>query len=229
MHIIIVTQYKRKLLIFTFILAAWLLLFMFGSFLIEKTLLFNITINSCVEFSYPYSIVVDNILVSDSYSDQAVLSSFSPSRPRARQFTNYESLEGKFSFKYPSAFVIQTNTFAGGDILYHIDFHDRQDSAHGFVQVWNLTSDLGEFLEQSKETSQNTYNYFKTERIKLNGIKGYYWDYDVLTQDGFYKGSEIFLEQGKKMYRLSYFVPENLWNEKQSELFWNMAKSFTIK
>lgn len=229
MHIIIITNYRRKLMIFAFIAAAWLLLFMLGSFLIDNTLLFNITVDSCVEFSYPYGIVVDNILVSNSYADRNALSTFSTSRPQTGQFINYESLEGKFSFNYPSAFVIKSGIFTGGDILYHIDFHDRQDSAHGFVQVWNLPGELGEFLEKSKETSQQTYKYFKSDNIELNGVKGYIWDYSVLTQNGFYKGSEIFLKQNGRMYRLSYFLPEEQWNDKQSELFWNMAKSFKIK
>lgn len=229
MHIIIVTNYRRKLKIIAFITAVWILLFMLGSFLIDNTLLFNITVDSSVEFSYPYSIVVDNILVSNSYVGRNALSSFSPSRPQAEQFYNYESLEGKFSFDYPSAFVIKAGAFSGGDILYHIDFHDRQDTVHGFVQVWNLTSELGEFLKKSKEASQKTYKYFKSNNININGVKGFLWDYSVLTPDGYYKGSEIFLSQNGQMYRLSYFLREEQWDENQSELFWNMAKSFKIK
>lgn len=229
MHIIIITNYKRKLKIFAYIAAVWILLFMLGSFLIDNTLLFNITIDSSVEFSYPYSIIIDNILVSSSCDDRNALYSFAPSRPQAEQFINYESLEGKFSFDYPSAFVLKAGTFTGGDILYHIDFHDRSDSAHGFVQVWNLTGELGEFLEKSKAASNKTYSYFKSNAIKINGVKGFLWDYSVLTQDGFYKGIEIFLNQNGRMYRLSYFLPEGQWDEKQSELFWNMAKSFKIK
>ena len=229
MQIIIVTHYRRKLLILASIMIGWFLLFMFGSFLIDRTLLFNINIDSCIEFSYPYSIVVDNILVKNSYADRNILSSFSPFRPQTGQFINYESLEGKFNFDYPSAFVLQAGEFTGGDILYHIDFHDRQDAAHGFVQVWSLPGELGEFLEKSKEASQQTYKYFKSNSIEVNGVKGFLWDYDVLTQNGYYKGSEIFLKKDGRMYRLSYFLPENQWDSKQSELFWNMVKSFKIK
>ena len=228
--LIIITNFKRKITILAFITAAWLLLFMLGSFLIDHTLLFNITVDSCVEFSYPYNIVVDNILISNSSSvSKNAVYTFSTSRPHARQFTNYESLEGKFSFDYPSAFVINEATFTGGDILYHIDFHDRQDTAHGFVQVWNLPGDLGEFLKMSKETSLKTFKYFKSSPIELNGVKGFLWDYSVLTQNGYYKGVEIFLKQNERMYRLSYFLPEDQWNDIQSELFWNMAKSFKVK
>ena len=227
--LIIITDYKRKLLLVAIVAAVWMLFFIFGSFLIDNTLFFNITVDSCVEFSYPYDIVVDNVFVRDTHADQGSLSTFCTSRPRTAKFINYESLEGNFSFKYPSAFILNSSSFTGGDILYHIDFHDRDDSAHGFVQVWNLKEDLYDFLEKSKEASQQTYKYFKTDRIKLNEVEGFLWDYSVLTQDGFYKGSEIFFKQNGLMYRMSYFIPEEQWDEKQSQLFWSMAKSFKVK
>ena len=229
MHIIIVTNYRQKLLIFALIAALWTLLFIFGSYLINHTMLFNITVNSYLEFSYPYDIIVENVLVSNTDSEHTVLSSFSPTHPQVSHFINYESLEGKFSFDYPSAFVISKSTFTGSDILYHIDFHDRQDSAHGFVQVWKLTDGLEEFLKKSKESSAQAYKFFKTSKIELNGVKGFLWDYAVLTQNGYYKGTEVFLEQDDRMYRLSYFLPESQWDKNHSELFWNMAKSLKIK
>ncbi|MEN6314247.1 MAG: PsbP-related protein [Clostridiaceae bacterium] len=229
MHIIIIPNYRRKLLISMSAAVIWILLFIFGSYLIDHTMLFHITINSCLEFSCPYDIIIENVLVSYTDPQHEIRASFSPAYPRVGHFINYESLEGKFSFNYPSAFLISEETFTGGDILYHIDFRDRQDSAHGFIQVWKLTDPLEEFLKKSKETSQETYKYFKTSDIELNGVKGYLWDYAVLTQNGYYKGMEVFLEQDERMYRLSYFLPESKWNNKQSELFWIMAKSFKIK
>lgn len=229
MHIIIVTNYRRKLLIALSAAAMWAMLFMFGSYLIDHAALFKITVNSCFEFSYPYDITIENVLVSYADLRHEIRASFSPAYPQVGHFVNYESLEGKFSFDYPSAFIISEETFTGGDILYHIDFRHRQDSAHGFIQVWKLAGPLKEFLEKSRETSRKTYKYFKTSNIELNGVQGYQWDYAVLTQNGLYKGMEVFLEQNERMYRLSYFVPESKWDKKQSELFQIMAKSFKIK
>lgn len=228
MHFIVVLNYRRKLLISTLIAVVWILLFIFGSYLINHTMLFNITVNSCLEFSYPYEIIIENVLVSSVDSEQDIRASFSPAYPRVMHFINYDSLEGKFGFMYPSTFEISEETFTGGDILYHIDFHDRQDTAHGLVQVWKLTDPLKDFLEKSKKTSQKTYKYFKTSNIELNGVKGFLWDYAVLTQNGYYKGLEVFLDKNERMYRLSYFLPESKWNNKQSELFWKMAKSIKI-
>lgn len=209
--------------------AIWLSLFMLGSFLIENKLQFNISVDSIVSFSYPYGIVVDQIMSNNSYSDRNVIASFLPTGPRIGKFINYESLEGKFSFNYPSAFILQKAAFTGGDILYHIDFHDRDGFSHGFVQVWNLPGELKEFLDKSKETSSQNFKHFKTGDIMINGVKSILWDYVVLTENGYFKGMEVFLKQDGKMYRISYFLPEDKWDEKQSEIFWNMAKSLKIQ
>ena len=228
-HILIVTDVKRKLIGFVAMAAIWFSLFMLGSSLIENKLQYSISVDSVISFSYPHRIVVDQIMSNNSYSDRNVIASFLSNGPRVEKFINYESLEGKFSFDYPSAFIIRKAAFTGGDILYHIDFHDRDGSSHGFVQVWNFPGGLKEFLDKSKETSSQNFNYFKTGDIEINGIKGILWDYAVLTQNGYFKGMEVFFKQGGRMYRLSYFLPEDKWDEKQSEIFWNMAESLKIQ
>lgn len=229
MQIIIVTDYKKKLKMLAFLMTVWLLLFILGGYIIDNVLLYNITVGSFVEFSYPDSIVVDNVMAKSTLTDSKVITSFAPIRPRTGQFTNYKSLEGNFSFDYPSAFEISEETFEGGEILYHIGFHDKQNISHGFVQVWRLNEKLDEFLKKSMNSSQNKFKYFNSENIELNGEKGYYWDYSVSTQDGYYKGSEIFLSNDGRMYRMSYFMPEDNWDENQSEIFWKMARSFRIR
>lgn len=229
MRLIVIVNYKKKLKMLAIITACWLLLFMLGSFLIEHLFLFHITIDSFIEFSYPYGLQVDNILIKNTQTDQPAFSSDRLTRHQVQQFSSYKSLEGKFSFDYPTAFELKAESFAGGDILYHIDFKDKEDVAHGFVQVWNLSEDLGDFLKKSLDYSQKTYKYFNTDSIKVNGVKGYLWDYSVNTENGYYKGSEVFLKKGDQMYRLSYFVPENKWKNNHSEIFSKMIQSFEIK
>lgn len=229
MQIVFVKNYKNKLRWLAVIIAVWLLFFNLGSYIIENELLLHISVDSSFEFSYPYSINLNNVLSKDTLQSQNVITSFFPSHPRISQFINYESAEGNFSFVYPSAFIINEKTFAGGEILYHIDFHDNQNVAHGFVQVWNFTEDLGTFLEKSKDSSQQEYKYFFSNIIEINKMKGFSWDYSVAVGNNYYRGMEIFLMKEGRMYRMSYFVPENKWDEKQFKLFWKMAKSLKAR
>lgn len=228
MQIVILTNYKKKLRWLAVIIVVWLLFFNFGSYIIENELLLHITIGSSLEFSYPYSITVNNVFSRGTPPRESVISSFFSSQPQINQFIKYKSIEGNFSFNYPSAFVIDEKTFAGGEILYHVDFHDNQNIAHGFLQVWNFNETLGTFLEKSKDASQQKYKYFMSDIIEINDMKGYSWDYVVSVGDTFYKGMEVFLMKDNLMYRMSYFIPENKWNKKQSRLFWKMVKSLKV-
>lgn len=228
MRIIIITNYKRKAFLLASIIFFQVLMFYTGNYLLKNSLLLNITIDNCMEFSYPLDMEIEDILISENAGDGSIQSSAPFTRPVARQFANYKSLQGKFSFDYPSAFVLVPQEFSGTDILYHIDFHSKADSDRGFVQVWNMPGPLDKFLESARETSQQTYGYFKSGSIKVNGVPGYYWDYSVLADGIYYKGSEVFLKKEGRMYRISYFVPEADWNEQHSELFGNIVKSFKI-
>ena len=226
--IVYVKNYKRKLILFSGILVLWICMFFTADFLINNNLLFNITINNCLEFSYPYGMVVDNILVSENATEKSIQSGYFFSRPATQEFSNYKSLEGKFSFDYPTAFTIKPQQFSGSEILYHIDFRNKEGTTHGFVQVWNMPVPLDEFLKNSKAVSQQKYIYFKSNYLKVNNIPGYFWDYVVLANNVYFKGNEVFLKDKDLMYRISYFMPETDWNDDQSELFWNMVKSFKI-
>ncbi len=146
---------------------------------------------------------------------------------RLVEYSTYESPEGGFSFNYPSTFTPTPRSLSGNDIPYHVDLRDTSGPGYGFVQIWNLSMPLAEFLEKSKAASQLKYKYFSSRKMKVNGFTGYYWDYSVLSSNNiYYKGNEIFLEGKNQMYRISYFVPENQWNEAQKEIFTSMVKSF---
>lgn len=144
-------------------------------------------------------------------------------------YVSYKSADGKFSFMYPSSFLIERKNFLGDEILYHIDFHDKYRVLIGFMQVWNLKDSLEEFLENSKAASRLDYTYFVSKPIIIDKTFGYFWDYVVINSERKYiKGSEVFLEKHNKMYRISYFVPENLWDKRQSEIFNNIIYSLKI-
>ncbi len=227
MYIIYVKNYKKRLCLFLLVLALWIVLFFLSGFILENSLLFNVTINDCLEFSYPVAFDVNNIYVNDKLPLDTVQTSSSFKKALRENFSSYKNLNGRFSFSYPSAFVLNQENFSGGEILYHIDFHDKTAIHRGFVQVWDLPYPLEEFLENSKSASLQTFKYFSSKKITVNGLEGYFWDYSSSGGNGkYYKSSEVFLKKGQRMYRISYFVPEDLWNDEQEKIFWHMVSSF---
>lgn len=206
----------------------WVSMFMLSNFLMHNTMALQVTINDYLTFSYPFNLQVVNVYYNEHLDTNAIQTNTNFKKPLTQKFTNYNSVKGHFSFQYPSAFSLNEQDFVGSEILYHIDFADRsQTNAHGFVQVWNLPYNLKDFLERSKTTSSQNYEYFQSTPIKVNNNPGYLWDYAVIGKDGKNtKASEVFFKKDNRMYRISYFVPEGLWNKTQSDVFWKMVSSF---
>lgn len=226
MVIVFVSNIRKKGLIILAIVSFWISMFLLADFFFHNSLTVRITINRYLEFSCPSDIQVNSVLVNGRLPDAAVETSSMGTKLQTGDFSSYKSLQGKFSFEYPSAFTINPMEFEDSEVLYHIDFHDREHIVHGFVQVWQMPYPLSQFLQNSKNTSQLTYKDFKESRIKVNDLPGYLWDYIVLGSDSrYYKGMEAFLEKGGQMYRVSVFAPEDQWDEKLSETFWRIVKS----
>ncbi len=229
LYILHISCYKKKLRMVALFAVLWFLLFTLGCYLLENIMLFSVSINSSAAFYYPYEIVAESIMTSSEAEKDSIITVFSLARPHIAKFSSYKSLEENFSFDYPTAFIIDNASKLGGEILYHVNFRDRSSTAYGFVQVWKMNAELEDFLRNSKETSNSIYKYFKTNKVTINEVNGIIWDYSLLKSDTYYKGSELFLKKDDRMYRLSYFVPENKWNRKHAKLFKSMAKSFRIK
>jgi hypothetical protein len=229
MKVLYITNIKRRLIRITLMSLIWLLLFIAGSSMFEHIMLFRICIEPYVEFSYPYGLTVEKIMFNQRYADPEAITAFSPSVPGTEQFTSYESVSGDFSFDYPSVFQLETLDFQGGEILYHIAFKDKENVAQGFVQVWTLEEDLETFLERSIAASHTVYKYFNVIKKESNGREGILWDYSAVVGNGYIKGSEFFVKSGERMYRLSFFVPEEKWDKRQKYIFENMLKSLKIK
>jgi hypothetical protein len=229
LHIIYIKRYKRRLLFVASIFLLWLLMFLISNLITNHNLIFNITIHDYFSFSYPYQLEVDNIYINNRLSTKSTMAFSSFKRPHTQSFSSYKSLQGKFSFNYPTSFNLNQQDFLGSDILYHINFNSKTSSGHGFVQVWNQPYPLKDFLDSSKNVSQLNYKSFTSKPVTVNGLPGYYWDYSIFDKNGqIIKSSEVFLKKNDKMYRISYFIPENLWNENQANLFWNIVNSFKV-
>ncbi len=229
MHVIFIENYKKKAILSGVILAGWIVFFSIFGVLLNSNLLYNVTIDNFLKFSYPLGFDVDNIYINEQYSSNIIETSLLFNKPNMQKFSNFTSIEGKFSFEYPSIFSLNQQEFSGSEILYHIDFNSKQNSINGFVQVWNLPYSLEDFLTKSKSTSQLNFKYFNSNPVKVNGIEGFYWDYSFLSSSGnYFKGNEVFLQKDKRMYRISYFIPEELWTKEQEEIFKGIVYSFKV-
>lgn len=227
MFVIYVKNYKKKLILFSGITVLWVLMFLLGNFLMHNSLILNVTIDNYLTFSYPIEYEVDNIYINEQYIANTIETNSSLKKPLTMKFSSFKSLEGKFGFDYPSTYVLIPQDLGGGEILYHIDYRNKAGTARGFVQVWDLPYSLEEFLEKSEAGAQQNFKYFNTKVINVNSSKGYFWDYVILGSDSrATKGSEVFFEKDGRMYRISYFVPESLWNKTQSNIFWSIVNSF---
>ena len=230
MFVIIVKNPRVKILMALMVIGLWVVMFAASNALFNKGLFFNITIDDCLTFSYPLRFKINNVFVGNEMASEVIETGFSLKKPLSRKLKNFRIPEGKFSFLYPSSFTLSRKDFEGSDILYHIDFEDSTTASHGFVQVWEMPYPLEDFLEASKASFAQSYKFFNTKSIQVNGIPGYYWDYSVLGNDGkYYKGSEVFLKKDERMYRISYFLPENQWNKAQSDTFQNIVNSFKVE
>lgn len=227
LRIIFIKNYRRKAVILSAILLFCVIAVAAASITIRSNLLYNVTINNYLSFSYPFSMDLDNIFVNEQIGDNPIQTSMAINKPALEKFTDFTSLEGKFSFSYPSMFVLSQQFFTGSEILYHIDFHDKNGSSYGFVQVWNMPYPLDDFLNKSISTSQQNYKFFNMKPVTINGLEGFIWDYAFAAPNGeYYKGNEAFFKKDEKMYRISYFMPEAKWNSKQEDIFWKMVNSF---
>lgn len=220
------TNYRKKLALLGALLILWIGMFFVSDFFIGHSMVFNITVNNFLSFSYPNSIQINDIYVSEQLKESEILTNSSFRKPLAQNFTNYHSLSGKFSFAYPSAFVLQEKNFGGSDVLYHIDFTNSTNHAHGFVQVWNMPYSLKEFLDASKSTSLMDFKSFVSKEVEIDNSPGYLWDYVIRNGNNYYKGMEVFFKKDSHMYRISYFLPEEFWNDAQSKIFWDIVHSF---
>jgi hypothetical protein len=230
LYIIFISNYKRKLVYLFAIIGLWILLFFLTGLFLNNSLTMKVTIENYLSFSCPVKYDIDSVYVNEKIKESSIETANNFKKPRAEKFSTYESIEGGFSFKYPSAFSLNEEEFEGSEILYHVGFKNKTNTCHGFVQVWNLPYTLKEFLAKSKSASEQKYKQFEEKEVLVNSIPGIFWDYTVITQDNkSFKGNEVFLKKDDKMYRISYFVPENLWNKKESKLFESIVFSFKIK
>ncbi len=225
MNIIIISNYKRKLLIIFTVVTLWILFIIAAGHLYYSKVQYTLYINSNVSLSYPSTISIKSVY--SKYSDSAPY--IQASNTNYKNFIEFKSQEEGFEFSYPSIFKLNQQSFPGSEILYHIDFQNKEDRKfYGFVQVWNMPQTLEQFLEASKEAATTEFINFTSKKVKVNGLNGYFWEYTVDSADEKYKALEVFLAKGSRFYRISYYMPEKDYGKNDYDMFWRMVESFKI-
>jgi len=203
----------------------WIFIIAGTGLLIDETVKYTITVNSHLSFSYPATFNISNVYSKADNPAPYLLAS----NNNYKNFIDSKSIDDGFEFSYPSVFEINKKNFPGSEILYHIDFQNKQErKKSGFVQVWSLPYSLEKFLEDSKKSAMVDFINFSSKKIKVNNLEGYFWEYTNKGTSGNYKALEVFLSKNSKLYRISYFIPEKEYNNDEYDMFWKMVKSLKV-
>lgn len=155
------------------------------------------------------------------------------SRVSRQLFEAYNVMDNTFRFELPDTWSTHEVSFTGGEILYHLNFTSRDRKIHGFVQVWELSEPLKQFVEKSKKSAAGVvdFKYFDIKEIMVDNKKGYLIDYSRANQKGEYnRAYEAFIEGfSNRVYRLSFFVPEKEWRDYYKILFDRIIRLIKIR
>lgn len=225
MSFIKVTNLKKKLLVSLSIILFWALLIIGTGYVLNYTVKYSVIINSDLRFSYPSGVSISDIYSRKNNSSPYIQSS----NNNFKSFIDIKSVDQGFEFSYPSIFKADKQNFPGSEILYHIALQNKQDkSKSGFVQVWNLPYSLEKFLEESKQSAMMDITNFSSSKINVNNLNGYFWKYTIKKAPENYEALEVFLMKNSKLYRISYFLPQSKFNDKEYNLYWGIVKSLKV-
>ncbi|NMB34307.1 MAG: hypothetical protein GX992_08825 [Clostridium sp.] len=229
MYVIYVKNYKRRFFYLSIIITLWVALFLLTETFINTNHNTKMSIKNQFSFSCPGKYCIEDIYINETINDSFIQANVSLKSAVTKRFSAYKSGDSKFSFKYPSAFSINEYKFGGGEILYHVTFKDKVNPSHGFVQVWELPYDLNEFLEDSISHFGEQISNFSSSPVIVDHSPGIYWNYVITTEKGEnFRGCEAFFKKKGRMYRISYFVPEHLWNKNEEKIYKKIVSSFKV-
>lgn len=148
-------------------------------------------------------------------------------------FEAYNVMDNTFHFELPDSWNVHEASFAGGEVLYHLNFISKDKKIFGFVQVWNISEPLEQFIQKSKNAAVGVidFKYYDVKEIIADNKRGYLISYSRANQKGEYnKAYEAFIEgYSNRVYRLSFFVPEKEWKDYYRILFDRIIRLVTIR
>lgn len=219
-----------------FLIIAVAAIFIMGAIVNEVVshITLRVIINDNFEFSCPYSYSVSSIYSKYSFEKNSIdvvqTGLFGKSIKKCRCISKFQSADDKLLFEYPCDFEALEKSFDGGEIIYHVDLREKDNNCWGFVQVWNLSTSLENFLDVSKKMSQIDFINFKEEKITINDLQGYQWKYEFINnQNNKINAVEIFVENNKDIYRVSMFSKNNMCTNKIEKSAFDIIKSLKIK
>ncbi len=148
-------------------------------------------------------------------------------------YKNYDVLEGNFKFSLPSTWNAWEQSFAGGEIIYHLNFMSPNKKIHGFIQAWKLNKPLAQFLKESEKAAVGPvdFKFYNKKEIMVNRNKGFLIQYERPNDKGnLYRAYEGFLEDDKgNIYRASFYTEAKDWRKYYTIIFNRIIQSFKIK
>lgn len=148
-------------------------------------------------------------------------------------FEGYNVMDNTFHFELPGTWDTHEVSFAGGEILYHLNFISQDKRILGFVQVWNIAEPFEQFIQESKKSASGVidFKYFDIKEIMTDNKRGYILDYSRANQKGEYnRAYEAFIEGfSNRVYRVSFFVPEKEWKDYYKALFDRIIRLVRIR
>lgn len=147
------------------------------------------------------------------------------------ELKSYDALNGNITYKLPSEWTTSTDSFPGGQIIYHNNFASKDLLINGIVQVWKEVDDLKGFLDTSRKVSeeQNHVKNYKIKDIKINNKEGYLIKYNMTSRGLDYTSYEYFIKYEKGFIRFSFFAKNKDFKENMQALYDGIAKTLEIK
>lgn len=225
-------KFYKKLLLFIIVAA----IFILGAVVNEvlSYIPFRIIINDNFEFSCPYSFSIYNVYSKYSLKknliDVVQTGLFGRAGSKFRCKNTFQSGDDKLMFEYPCDFKALEKSFDGSEIIYHVDLIDKDNNCWGFVQVWNISESLENFLDVSKKMSQIEFVDFKEDKIMVNELEGYEWKYNFINNQNIkINAVEVFIQTNDDIYRVSLFSKNNECINKIEKIALDIIKSLKIK
>jgi hypothetical protein len=226
LFIFIVNNFRKRIAKLFLVSILWTGVIVWALYAFGSNVRFTITVDNNMTFSYSNNIIITNI-----YSNgKRPISTIQASNSAKNALIEVKVPEQKLQFSYPSTFKVSKQDFPGSDIIYHIDFTNKEKKGStGFIQVWNMPYSLDNFLKNSKENSLSEFLEFNSQKVNVNGLDGFLWEYIVKSPNGNFKGLEVFLQRDSKLYRVSYFIPQSLYTIGDKNTFTEIVNSLKVK
>ncbi len=139
----------------------------------------------------------------------------------------YSSDREGTKFNYPQGWLLRSETNYGGEIIETIHFTSPDRAAHGFVQVMVLAKPVQEYLQESQKNMAPGCDSLQVKQVTAGGNPGFLLSYKQGRGVSRTVAAEYFFEKNKKVYRFSYFYPEDC-AEKYEQEFKQMLAGFSL-